>query len=225
MQAPLKELFTKSKLLILNFEEITADTPQIENIKAFFKTCEANGIDPKAPRNRQTFNNDLIDASNVRYLVCRYGEDRTSIIKDSIIEKEGRVLHLGIDIFCKALEDVYAPCGGVIIASGQEPGNHSFGNYIILKPDDLNTPSIFLGHLDANKTTSGRVKSGDKIAALGDYKNFENGGWSRHLHIQMLKDYNASEGIPIGYSSKVDIKTNRIKFPDPMPYFPAWKLS
>jgi murein DD-endopeptidase MepM/ murein hydrolase activator NlpD len=210
------ELFTKSELMILDFREIPSDLPEYKNIEIFFEKNKELGVDPKLPENRQKFNNNFLEKSEKRYLISRYAEDRIEMLKGSKIAEEGRTLHLGIDIFSKDLEPVYASCNGEIVVADREAGNHSFGHYVIFKPDPTVTKNyIFLGHLSKDLPNLGKVSAGQEIANLGDYINEENGGWSRHLHVQLLAELpEKSEFIP-GYSSREKLEENLIKYPDP----------
>ena len=131
---------------------------------------------------------------------------------------------MAIDVFAQSQESVFAPCDGMIVASEYEPGEHNFGHYLILKPDDAALPYIFFGHLAADKREVGAVKSGEQIARLGSYEHLENGGWSIHLHLQLLAGLPTVGEAPIGYSSKQDLEANRRHFPDPQSIFPAWHI-
>lgn len=212
----LPELFSKSELMILDFSEISSKLPEHKNIKLFFEKCRALQIDPKLPQNRQKFNDEFLTKTGKRYLISRYGENRIEMLKGSQIAKEGRTIHLGIDIFSKDLELVFAPCDSEIVDIGKEEGSHSFGHYIILKPDSSLTKNyVFLAHLSRVLPNVGRVRKGQKIAQLGDFIDSENGGWSRHLHVQMLSRLPENNLLPIGYSSKEDLSQNMLKYPDP----------
>lgn len=224
LKEPLTQLFNSSRILILNFDDINDRTDPDSNIRLFFEKCEREGLDPKTPENRQAFNNNLLEKAKIRYLVSRYAEDRSSMISGSSIANEGRVYHLGIDIFSKNLETVYSPCDGQIVRIGEEPENHSFGHYLIIQPANQTLPYIFLGHLGSKKHKLGHVKTGEVIAKLGSYKNHENGGWSRHLHIQMLSDLPDEGKAPIGYSSKQELDINQDRFPNPFDFFQSWEL-
>ena len=216
---PLPKVFSSSKLLVLDFTQIPKDAAPVENIQQFFEDCKRRGINPRLPENRQKFNDRLLTRSGKRYLVSRYGEDRSAMLKDSPIAKEDRVLHLGIDIFCKDQEPVLAPCDGEIVRVGYEKRPQSYGHYLIIKQDSSEDLYLFFGHLSKELPAIGKVKAGDKIARLGDFKNNENGGWSRHLHLQMMTDLPPEGETPIGYSTKADIIANSKKFPDPKQYF------
>lgn len=223
LAAPLPELFTRSRRLVLNFKDIPADTPANESIAAYFKQMEGQGKNPRLPQHRQAFNNSVLASTGCRYLVSAYGEDRIAMLQGSSIAQEGRTIHLGVDIFCKDTEPVMAPCSGTIVRTGRENEAHSFGNYVILQPDDNELPFLFFGHLSFDLPKQGHVEKGQTIGALGDYANNENGGWSRHLHLQCLRDLPPAGQASPGYGSAGDTAI-LAAYPDPMAYFPSWKL-
>ncbi len=214
--ALMPELFSKSEIMILDFNQITSDIPEYKNIKLFFEKSRDIGKDPRLPENRQEFNNNFLDKTGMRYLISRYCEDRIEMLKGSKIAEEGRTIHLGIDIFSTNLEEVFAPCDSEIVATGFEQGGHSFGHFLILKPElKLTKNYIFLGHLSKNLPNKGLVTKGQKIAVLGDYVDGENGGWSRHLHVQLLAELPKGNAIPPGYSSKGNLSQNMLEHPNP----------
>lgn len=217
------ELYDRSRLLVLDFREIPAGTPPDENIGQYFEEMARQGLNPRLPENRQAFNDRLLDKTGMRYLISRYGEDRSAMLAGSSIAEEGRTIHLGIDIFSKTCETLYAPCNGMIVRVGREPEAHSFGYYAILQPTTLPDVYVFLGHLSSQLPAEGQqVKAGEQIVQLGDYTNGENGGWSRHLHLQMLKELPPAGTAPIGYSTAADFKKYQREFPDPSEYFPEF---
>lgn len=219
---PLQGMFASSRLLTLDFARIPADTPDTQNIQRFFEQCLTEGVDPKAPEQRQRFNDRVLAQTGARYLVSRYGEDRAAMLAGSSIADDGRTLHLGVDVFCRDQETVYAPCDGEVVATGREPQGHSFGYYLVFKPDDQDL-YVFFGHLSADPPIRrGHVEAGQALARLGDYVGGENGGWSRHLHIQLFRDPPLSEAALIGYSTVADFAVNSQKYPDPMQLFPNW---
>lgn len=220
---PLVGLFTHSRLLVLDFAKIPPDTPPSQSMQSFFERTQAAGKDPRSPENRQSFNDQLLRKSGSRYLVSQYGEDRSAMLQGSSIAAEGRILHLGIDIFCQDLEVVYAPCTGRIVRVGQEQDAHSFGHYCVLQPEG-ETFYIFLGHLAKPLLQPGIVQAGQTIGRLGDFHGNENGGWSRHLHLQLLSSLPLKSKAPIGYSSVRDFHVNQQQYPDPMQLFPEWRL-
>lgn len=220
---PLEELFSNSKQLVLDFTKIGSNIPDNENFEKIFQGYKSKNLNPRQPENRQLINNTLLDEAGFRYLIGQYGEDRTAMLADTLAGKEGRVMHMAIDVFSKDLEAVLSPCDGEIVRSNYEPGFGEYGNYIIVRPDAADY-YFFFGHLSAERPHIGRVSKGQQIAHLGDYLQNENGGWSRHLHIQMLTELPEEGATPDGYSSKEMFSTNSIKYPNPLDYFPEWQL-
>jgi hypothetical protein len=143
----------------------------------------------------------------------------------SSIAKEGRTYHLGIDIFSHDLEPVFAPCDGEIVRVGREPEDHSFGNYVILRSADGSLPLFFFGHLGFELPQPGPVSKGQVIGRLGDYTENENGGWSRHLHLQCLSKLPPKSVVPPGYAAKSDFLLAKSQYPDPLQFFSDWKLA
>lgn len=212
----LPQVFTRSMVVILEFDQIPDDLPDDQNMRQFYDTCHAQGSNPRLAENRQRFNNQVLQKTNKRYLIGRYGEDRKAMLTGTKIAKEGRTYHLGIDIFCKDLEPVFAPCDGEIVAAGKDEGAYTFGYYVIFKPDPKVMPQHMLfAHLSKDVPPLGQVKGGKQFATLGDFINDENGSWSRHLHVQLLAEPPADNQLPPGYSSKEDLAKNTSKYPDP----------
>jgi murein DD-endopeptidase MepM/ murein hydrolase activator NlpD len=212
----LPQLFTHSAIVTLDFNQVRPSLPEYQNVERFFAASLSQKRNPRLPENRQRFNNEFLRRSGSRYLIGQYLEDRMQMLQGSEIAEEGRTIHLGIDIFTENLEQVYAPCNAEIIAVGREESDHSFGHYVILKPDPSVTPCfILLGHLSKRLPKLGKVRKGQPIAILGDYVGGENGGWSRHLHVQLLANNSEDIGLPPGYSSREDLARNQVKYPDP----------
>jgi murein DD-endopeptidase MepM/ murein hydrolase activator NlpD len=224
MTEPMTELFTRSRLLVLDFAHIPASTHDEENISVYFRDMEARGLNPRLAEHRHAFNARLLNRTHARYLVSQYSEDRSSMLAGSAIAAEGRTYHLGLDIFAQEQEPVFAPCDGEIMRSEYEPGLHNYGNFLILRPDDTKLPYMFFGHLAADKHPVGHVKEGEQIARLGTYEQLENGGWSVHLHLQLLTELPPVGEAPIGYSSKESLHKNQQRFPNPEDIFPTWNI-
>lgn len=219
---PLKNLLGSSKRLILDVGQAPPDLSEAENIKLYFEKLSAQGLDPKLPENRQKFNDELIKSSGSKYLIGSYGEDRSAMLEGSEIAVQGRTIHMGIDIFATGLEPIYSPCDGKIVTSGYETQERGYGHYLTIKPTEPRDIFLFLGHLAQDLPANGSVKKGQKIARLGDHH--ENGGWSRHLHLQMMTELPPEGQTPIGYSSKADLEANSQKYPNPLIYFKNWRF-
>jgi len=225
MHELLADLYQSSRLMVLDFADIPDGTPPTENIQHFFETCESQDINPRLPEHRQAFNDQLLAHTGARYLVSRYGEDRKAMLVGSKIASEGRTLHMGIDIFCQNLETVFAPCHGSIMRIGREPENHSYGHYLIFRPDHLKGVYFFLGHLSKEPPRLGPVRAGMPIAQVGDFASNENGGWSRHLHLQIIRNLPAPNQTPEGYATSGNFAAASRAWPNPLPYFPEWYIT
>ena len=224
LSEPMRGMFTESRQLYLDFAQIPASTPALENIELFFNDCLVRGIDPKAPEERQRFNDTVMDATDARYLIGNWGEDRAVWLGGSLMARQGRTIHLAVDIFARGFEPVLAPCNGQIVRTGYEEHLHGYGNYLILRPDNAPGLYVFMGHLSCDLPALGRVNDGQVIARVGDFVGQENGGWSRHIHLQMLRDLPPEGQTPIGYSTKADFAENSRRYPSPFDYFPQWNI-
>jgi murein DD-endopeptidase MepM/ murein hydrolase activator NlpD len=80
-----------------------------------------------------------------------------------------------------------------------------------------------MGHLSAELPAPGPVSAGQQIARLGDYHHGENGGWSRHLHLQFIREVPPAGETPDGYSTKAAFPENSQRFPNPFDFLPEWR--
>ncbi|MDT8401372.1 MAG: aminotransferase class III-fold pyridoxal phosphate-dependent enzyme [Bacteroidales bacterium] len=105
---------------------------------------------------------------------------------------EDRTIHLGIDMFAPAGTPVYAPADGTVHLYNYNPDELDYGHMIILRHQSGTGEEFFTlyGHLagkSLERITKGKeVKKGDVFAWMGDVT--ENGGWSPHLHFQIITD-------------------------------------
>jgi 4-aminobutyrate aminotransferase-like enzyme/Ser/Thr protein kinase RdoA (MazF antagonist) len=136
---------------------------------------------------------ELMRAAGARIGVGRYDEPR--LIYTSPLfgaAGESRTIHLGLDLFCDAGTPVFAPLDGEVHAFAYNPAPLDYGHLIILKhtTDDGNEFFTLYGHL-AKKSHEGlhigqQIKRGERFAVIG--RPDENGGWSPHLHLQIITD-------------------------------------
>ncbi len=205
-----------SELLMVNFQEIEkAGLPDYKSMKRYFEECEAALKDPRDPANQQLFNDEFLARTGKRYLIGRYGEDRRNWLETSEIVRQGRFIHLGIDVFSRNLEPVYSPAEGEIVMTGFEPGNFSFGHYIVIRHEKNGSEWYsFCGHMSRELPQLGAVSKGDRVGTFGDFIGNENGGWTRHIHYQIFRQLPDSERL-IGYSSRKDFPANKVLYPSP----------
>ncbi len=101
-------------------------------------------------------------------------------------------MHMGLDVFVDADEPLYAPFAGTVHTVHNNAFHLDYGPTLILRHQTQNgTPFYSLyGHLSASIFELHKV--GDEIEAcqlighIGDWD--VNGGWSPHLHFQIMTD-------------------------------------
>ncbi len=199
----IKGMRSSAEIVILDFNEISPSFPQHKNIARFFERCAKEGRDPRSAKERQQFNDCFLRISGKKVLIGRYGEDRAVILEGSSMAREGRTIHLGIDLFTTGLEEVFCPLDGEVVSAGFEPGPHGYGYWIIIKHLlQGETLYTFYGHLGKRLYVKKIVRAEDCIGNLGDFVDGENGGWSRHLHFQLLDSLPSKGAAPNGYATQ-----------------------
>jgi murein DD-endopeptidase MepM/ murein hydrolase activator NlpD len=221
MYDPLPGLAASISVMVLDPAAIPAGCPPEEDVAAFLARCSAAGIDPRAPASRQRFHDELARSRGTRYLLGRWGEDRAVVLQGTPIATSGRTVHLGVDVFAGDCAPVLAPCDGRIVRAGFEPAPAGYGHWRIVEPGGAAGVWIFYGHLGADAREGGGVRSGEPFARLGDFPD-ENGGWSRHLHLQMLTALPSGGDPPPGYAAPGD-RSAPARFPDPGRWFAGVK--
>lgn len=128
-----------------------------------------------------------------------------------------RNIHMGIDIWAKAGEPVFAALDGEVAYTENHDQDGNYGATIVLK-HQIEGEYIFAlyGHLalkslDHSKVGK-RVKAGEILGWLGD--ETENGNWPPHLHYQISKKDPGEADMPGVVSD--DEREEAIKlYPDP----------
>ncbi|MDZ7739660.1 MAG: aminotransferase class III-fold pyridoxal phosphate-dependent enzyme [Bacteroidales bacterium] len=124
-----------------------------------------------------------------------YGQDRT--------------VHLGIDLFVPAGTELYAPLDGTVHLFEYNEGKLDYGHMIILSHDTGGGEFYTLyGHLAASSfeglEEGLQIKKGEVFARAGSPD--ENGGWSPHLHFQIITNMmgygNAFPGVCKSWESE-----------------------
>jgi len=105
---------------------------------------------------------------------------------------QNRTVHLGIDVFLLPGHRIYAPYDGVVHAVFDNASNQSYGPTVILRheTDDWISFHTLYGHLARGALSvvepGQAVAAGDLIGMVGEVS--ENGGWTPHLHFQVITD-------------------------------------
>jgi 4-aminobutyrate aminotransferase-like enzyme/Ser/Thr protein kinase RdoA (MazF antagonist) len=137
-------------------------------------------------------------AAGVRVAVGRYDEPRLLYVTPAFAAGDGtvaehRTIHLGLDLFAEAKTPVYAPLEGEVHAADEHRLRLDYGGVIVLRhhTDDGVEFFTLYGHLSrasfARLRVGQRVARGEQIATLGVPE--ENGGWTPHLHLQIITDF------------------------------------
>ena len=143
-----------------------------------------------------------------------YGEKRSVYAADQFADAaspERRTHHTGIDIFAPKGTPVHAPLPGKVLSVTYNADPLDYGHTLILEHE---TPGgvpfwTLYGHLAGTlpglAQPGQRVAAGDLIAHFGDWH--ENGGWSPHLHFQIMSDMLSQSGnfFGVGHESLWDV--------------------
>jgi len=140
-----------------------------------------------------------------------YLEERSLYNKKSLfnIENKQRNIHLGVDFWTDADEEIIAPLDGIVHSFANNQGFGNYGPCIILehKTEDKRFYSLY-GHLSKdsleNLKTGQLIKKGNSFCRLGDVN--ENGGYVPHLHFQIIKDIQNYKGDYPGVCHKEDLE-------------------
>ncbi len=110
---------------------------------------------------------------------------------------DSRCMHLGVDVWTKALHPLFAPLDGTVHSF---KNNNNFGDYgpTIILQHELNNQTFYTlyGHLSINSLEHIKVgetiKKGSVFSELGEFP--ENGDWPPHLHFQVITDLEGRTG-------------------------------
>ena len=160
----------------------------------------AGSADPVA-WTRATF--DVLQRENTPVGLGRYDEARpwyTAPAFDSPSDRgpDWRTIHIGVDVFATPNTAICAPFDGIVHSFRNNAGHLDYGPTIILQHDPAPDVRFFTlyGHLSLESLEGlqegQRVSAGQPIAGIGDY--YVNGGWSPHLHFQIIVDLYGRSG-------------------------------
>ncbi len=129
--------------------------------------------------------------------IGRYNEARVIYTADAFkvetdTAPEYRTVHLGLDLFARPGEPVYAFMDGRVHSVQNNAAHQDYGPTIILShATDSGIPFYSLyGHLAATSLDGLEpgmpISAGQPIGTIGTAA--ENGGWAPHLHLQLISD-------------------------------------
>ncbi len=150
-----------------------------------------------------------------------YGEVR-NLYDNSVhftkTEEEPRNIHLGVDLWAKALTPIFAPLDGKIHSQKYNDNHLDYGATIITEHFfDNKTFFILFGHLSLKSLQNRKVgetfNAGEQLATLGIPE--ENGGWPSHLHLQIINNIGDWVGDYPGVAKKSEAKFYLKNSPNP----------
>jgi 4-aminobutyrate aminotransferase-like enzyme/Ser/Thr protein kinase RdoA (MazF antagonist) len=129
--------------------------------------------------------------------VGRYDEPRSLYTSplfgaSADLAEERRTIHLGIDLFVEAGTPLRMPLDGVVHIVANNSAPLDYGPLVILRHETGDGEKFFTlyGHLARETPSSLRagqpVGRGERFARVGSSE--ENGGWTPHLHFQIILD-------------------------------------
>lgn len=169
----------------------------------------------------ETFIENHLQKNNAKVAFGGYIEER-NLYKSSLLfnanEIEERNIHIGLDLWIKAVTPILAALDGTVYGFDFNAGKGNYGPTIILEHHIENQYFYTLyGHLSIESIENIEIgttfKKGQKIATLGDA--FVNGGYSPHLHFQIIKEIKDFLGDYPGVCSKKDLDYFLKNCPDP----------
>jgi 4-aminobutyrate aminotransferase-like enzyme/Ser/Thr protein kinase RdoA (MazF antagonist)/murein DD-endopeptidase MepM/ murein hydrolase activator NlpD len=176
------------------------------------------GADPaNAAESRMTGKiQGVVRAANATVAVGRYNEARPVYTSQRYAASENptderRTIHLGMDVFVDPGTPVSAPFEGIVHVLADNDAPFDYGPVVILKHQAGDRLEFFTlyGHLSRESLSAlqlgQRIATGQKFARTGSVA--ENGGWTPHLHFQIILDLlDLSVDFPgVAYASQREV--------------------
>lgn len=209
---------------------------QLENIKVIensipcsnytpidlsISNADLSKIDMENADDFESYIENILQKNNAKVAFGGYNEVR-NLYKSSLLfnddETEERNIHIGIDLWIKAGTPILAALDGTVYGFDFNAGKGNYGPTIIMKHSLENYVFYTLyGHLSMESIAEIEIgthfKKGQQIATLGN--SSVNGGYSPHLHFQIIKKIEAHFGDYPGVCSKKDLDYYLENCPDP----------
>ena len=161
--------------------------------------------------------------SGFKYGIGRYDEPRyfytSELFNKGNKFAHSRTVHLGIDIFGETGTQVLAPLSGKVFALNNNNNYLDYGHLIILEHETDKKIKFYTlyGHLSKKsieRLSAGQsIEKGEPIAEFG--LPDENGGWTPHLHFQIIIDHLGLGADFPGVACPLDKDIWEIFSPDP----------
>jgi murein DD-endopeptidase MepM/ murein hydrolase activator NlpD len=212
-----------SFLQIENVKVIDSSIPnsQYTPLDLSVANTDLSKIDMKNPELFEAYIEKHLQKNNAKVAFGGYNEERnlynqTHLFNDE--QSEERNIHIGMDLWIKARTPVLAGLDGTVHGFDFNAGNGNYGPTIILKHTIENQTFYTLyGHLSVESIENIEIgtvfKKGQAVATLGD--SSVNGGYSPHLHFQIIKNIEDNFSDYPGVCSKKTLDYYLENCPDP----------
>ena len=167
--------------------------------------------------------NQRMRAAGAEYAIGLYGEQRACYTTgqfQNAASDQRRSVHLGIDLFVPASTPVCAPLPGRVWSVQDNDAPLDYGTTVILEHRCGSGGPRFwtlYGHLSrrsSSMTAAGaHVEAGAAVGEVGTHE--ENGGWTPHLHFQIITDMLGQSGNFNGAGEPGNMDVWRAISPDP----------
>lgn len=217
--SPLESLFSKFE----NIKVIDASIPysQYTPIDLSVSNLDLSQIDMKNPKSFEKYIENHLRKNDAKVAFGGYNEERNLYKQSSLFndeQTEERNIHIGMDLWIKAGTSVLAALDGIVFGFDYNAGAGNYGPTIILKHTIENQTFFTLyGHLSVesieNIDIGSFFKKRQPLASLG--KPAVNGGYSPHLHFQIIKNIGENCSDYPGVCSKKNLDYYLENCPDP----------
>jgi murein DD-endopeptidase MepM/ murein hydrolase activator NlpD len=179
---------------------------------------ELSEMDLGNPKIFETYIENHLRKNNAKVAFGGYNEERNLYNQNTHFNEEERNIHIGMDLWIKAGTPVLAALDGIVHGFDFNAGAGNYGPTIILKHTIQNQTFYTLyGHLSVESIENIEIgtvfKKGQTLATLGDAS--VNGGYSPHLHFQIIKDIEDNFSDYPGVCSKKTLNYYLDNCPDP----------
>ncbi len=173
------------------------------------------------PNDFETFIENHLQKNGAKVAYGGYNEMR-NLYKSSLIfndeQADERNIHIGMDFWIKAGTPVLAALDGIVYGFDYNTGVGNYGPTIILKHNLENQIFYTLyGHLSTESIEDIEInaffKKGQQLATLGN--SFVNGGYSPHLHFQIIKNMDGNFSDYPGVCSQKNLEYFLENCPNP----------
>ncbi len=175
------------------------------------------GFDASEPTCDEAYLDKLLETYTYTYggfLEKRNIYERSEHFK---VDGEYRNMHLGLDVWTSAGTPLYAPFD---LKLHSFKNNDNYGDYgpTAIFHGNEEYPFLLVGHLALDDiglwSSKTEYKEGEVIGHLG--KPSENGGWSPHVHLQVMRDMQGLLGDYPGVCSPSQLEEYKKNLIDPV---------